>query len=147
MFRLGDFTLSSGKKSTWRMDVPEYFTDEDWEWAAAQIAHQLRNTPFNNVIGVPTGGEKLAVALQKYVDPDANQTIVVDDVYTTGQSIGKVLRPRDIGYVVYVREPIKYEHHNNRVYGLWYSPEAVEDMMEGASRLKIYTGEDSIVNS
>jgi len=82
LFQMGDFTLHSGQKATWKIEC-EALTDTDWETLAWMIA---QNHSFNRVIGVPTGGLKLAAALQQYCTGREN-TLVVDDVATTGASL------------------------------------------------------------
>jgi hypothetical protein len=85
MFDLGNFTLSSGAKSTFKIECDD-LTDSDIEALAAIIAE---NFQFSNVVSVPTGGDRLAKALQKYVGTSGGW-LIVDDVLTTGQSMEKV---------------------------------------------------------
>jgi hypothetical protein len=57
----------------------------DWACIAALIA--MRTAPFGRVEGVPTGGNALAEALTKYLNPASQRILLVDDVLTTGQSM------------------------------------------------------------
>lgn len=99
LFQLGDFTLNSGKTSKWKIEC-DALDEKDWETLAYMIWQMIG--VFNGVDGVPTGGLKLAKALEKYScrDPKNPDSIVledinpiphliVDDVLTTGNSIRK----------------------------------------------------------
>lgn len=96
LFQLGDFTLNSGARSSFKLEC-DALTDADWECLAQMIAAVVG--PFDTVEGVPTGGLKLAAALNKYREcirfptimkfvPDAH--LIVDDVLTTGGSMTRL---------------------------------------------------------
>lgn len=87
MFERGDFTFASGQKGKVKIKVPEHAIEEDWEAWALIIAENIK---FGSVEGVPTGGLPLAFALQPYI-VDSNVHLVVDDVFTTGGSLKKIM--------------------------------------------------------
>ncbi len=79
------FKLSSGVESIYKIDCSG-FSDEDWATIARLIAERIPN--FSSVVGVPTGGTKLALALKQYISSDTGAVpLVVDDVLTTGKSV------------------------------------------------------------
>ena len=87
LFRQGAITLSSGLASDWKIEC-DALTDEDWATLAHKIGQQYY---FGAVVGVPTGGLKLAAALQPYCRSGYPALLVVDDVLTTGASILKTM--------------------------------------------------------
>lgn len=112
LFQLGDFKLHSGSKSRWKIDC-DALTDEDIEALALMITEIVH--PFGSVEGVPTGGLRLAKALEKYIPSTNRQNVhlIVDDVLTTGRSIEEVAeshkglgpagRPAILGAVIFAR--------------------------------------------
>jgi len=92
LFRLGDFTLSSGQKSRWKIDC-DYLTEEVWKTLA--FMSQNWRFVYKEVIPVPKGKSRSTIdnavrfadALKSYCDPAANSYLIVDDVYTTGKSM------------------------------------------------------------
>ncbi len=106
LFRLGDFTLSSGEASPFKIDC-DALSDEDWAAVAAMLAEQL--PPFYSVDGVPRGGLKLAEAMRKYVRRGGGKHLIVDDVLTTGGSIARWRQRypgcQVIGAVLFARGP------------------------------------------
>lgn len=120
VFARGEFTLNSGAKSKWKLEC-DALTDEDWECLAYLIWQMVGR--FSGVTGVPSGGLKLAKALEQYscVDPEDEMVIVgsinplphliVDDVLTTGNSMHRTkirheageMHPLTIGAVVFAR--------------------------------------------
>lgn len=99
LFRLGDFKLHSGQESNWIIDC-QALTDNDLK-CLAHLGRALVG-PFGNVIGIPTGGNRFANAMQKYssIGPD----LVVDDVYTTGISmLGMNFMSNEKGLVIFTR--------------------------------------------
>lgn len=103
LFQLGDFTLHSGSKSNWKIDC-DVLTDADWETLACLVAEKV---DFAVVHGIPKGGLKFAIALQKYVNPLSAFTLIVDDVLTTGGSMEEARQEygieRSKGVVLFVR--------------------------------------------
>ena len=95
LFQLGDFTLSSGRRSSWKIEC-DALTAEDWRTLAAMGVEMLDKAgiSFHCALGVPTGGAKLAEALQAHLKPPTQRScvLVVDDVLTSG---GSILRVRE----------------------------------------------------
>lgn len=89
LFQLGDFVLSSGEKSRWKIEC-DVLTDNDWLTLAQMMRRMIG--PFSSVEGVPRGGLKLAEALQPFVDSGSSLHLIVDDVFTTGASLQRVVK-------------------------------------------------------
>ncbi len=87
LFNLGKITLSSGKSSEYKINC-DFLTDSDIE-AIAYLTSKLVGN-FSSVKGVPTGGLRLARAIEKYKNPYSNWILLVDDVLTTGNSMEKL---------------------------------------------------------
>lgn len=103
LFRRGSFTLNSGMYSPFKIDC-DALTDEDIRTIAWMIDSRLPEC-FGVVEGVPTGGLRLAEAMRSYARPnDTSQLLIVDDVWTTGNSIYKHKAGRlAIGAVIFAR--------------------------------------------
>lgn len=107
LFRLGDFTLSSGEPSPFKIDC-DALTEGDWEAAAAMLARRL--PPFSSVEGIPSGGLPLAAAMRRHArwGGDGN-LLLVDDVLTTGGSMERARKRypgrRVVGAVLFARGP------------------------------------------
>lgn len=109
LFQTGNFRLASGEESDFKIEC-DVLDDEDW----ATIAHQLslQVPPFVVAIGVPTGGLKLAEALNKYKAP-RGKVLFADDVWTTGTSMKRFMAEAGlvegdsamIGAVAFARGP------------------------------------------
>lgn len=98
LFKLGNCLLSSGDRSLYKIEC-DALTDADWDCLAALIAAHIN---FGSVEGVPRGGLKLAERLQLHVT--TGRLLIVDDVYTTGQSMEYQRAGRDaIGVCVFAR--------------------------------------------
>lgn len=126
LFRIGRFTLSSGKKAGWKIDC-DALDKGDWE-ALAVIASQVIDLDrFSAFIPVPTGGNPFAEALlgqcrdmpgaraglsaatlgRRSPPKDDRPRLIVDDVLTTGKSIIEAMdQPYDRGLVVFARGPL-----------------------------------------
>jgi hypothetical protein len=108
LFALGNFELSSGDRSFWKIQC-EAFTDADWYAIAHWMMHAMRtqHLSFSEVVGVPTGGLKLAEKLYPYRSTHSlwfAPRLVVDDVLTSGVSITQQMnREDDFGFVVFAR--------------------------------------------
>jgi len=103
LFQISNFTSSAGLDLDWRVEC-DALTDDDWAALAHMAAPLL--IPFDRVIGVPTGGEKLAKLMEKYKVPGANTTLIVDDVLTTGASMASAAKAHShncIGLVAFAR--------------------------------------------
>lgn len=83
LFKLGEFVSAAGYRLPFKIEC-DALDAEDWSCIAADCASKIT---FGEVHGVPTGGERLADALQDYCDPDSNVILIVDDVWTTGKSM------------------------------------------------------------
>lgn len=105
LFQLGKFTSHAGNELDWKIEC-DALTDEDWDCLAKMISEK---TEFGSVYGIPRGGTKLANALEKYVNPKNPIRLVVDDVWTTGTSMRGVMKPGDMGFVVFSRQKIPYD--------------------------------------
>lgn len=103
LFQKGDFTLHSGYKTFWKIDC-DALTDEDIDTLAFVVSLSLN---FSKVVSVPTGGDRLAKALEKYCDGEDFGTIIVDDVLTTGKSMNEMREkyPDALGIVIFSRGP------------------------------------------
>lgn len=100
LFQRKNFISHSGVPLTWKIEC-DALTDEDWETLALIISERCS---FKSVEGVPTGGLKLAAALQKYCSNKGYPLLIVDDVLTTGKSMWEHRGDRDaVGYVVFAR--------------------------------------------
>lgn len=84
LFQLGSFTLHSGQKSFFKIECDSLTAGEISCLARLMLD---RVPPFGRVVGVPRGGVRFAAALQPYCRPDCPRVLIVDDIYTTGQSI------------------------------------------------------------
>lgn len=94
LFKQGEFTSHSGLQLADKIDC-DALTDEDWEAQAKWFSDRIG---FGKVIGIKTGGTKLAEALQKYASP-FGPVLIIDDVLTTGRSMEKarVKYPEAVG--------------------------------------------------
>ena len=108
LFQHSNCKLHSGRESTFLIDC-NALTDADLE-ALAHMAVTYMLPPFGEVIGIPRGGLRFAAALRQYSSD--GPPLIVDDVYTTGISMGKVRREVEgsgrglpIGVVMFARGP------------------------------------------
>lgn len=102
IFNYGNYTLPSGGRSRWKLDLSE-LNDEEWV-EIADIA--IRCLPlFGSVESVPTGGDKLANILHAHRRKDHPNILIVEDVITTGQSMELIRDGRDdaVGLAVFSR--------------------------------------------
>ena len=76
------FTSHSGEKLDFKIEC-DSLTDEDIKTLSILIA---KNFEFSEVIGIPSGGERLAKELEKY-KKKYGLILIVDDVLTTGKSM------------------------------------------------------------
>lgn len=107
LFQKGPFTSSSGSILDFKIEC-DTLSDEEIEIIAKIVAdHDV----FSKVYSVPTGGDRLANALQKYCTPEGD-ILVVDDVLTTGASMEakrrevQALHPDEVilGVVIFARD-------------------------------------------
>ena len=108
LFRSGDFTLRSGRRSRWKIEC-DAFTTEDWTTLALMASEVLPR--FRDVLGVPRGGVPFAQALVPFASGEVSDPfLIAEDVCTTG---GSMERFRDslggegpfVGVCVFAREP------------------------------------------
>lgn len=104
LFQLGNFISHAGNELEWKIEC-DTLTDEDWDCLAKMISER---TEFGSVYGIPRGGVKLQLALEKYCNPKSKIRLVVDDVYTTGKSMHDVMTGDDIGFVVFARKRVEF---------------------------------------
>lgn len=85
LFLSGSFTLHSGQRTSWKIDC-DGLEPGDVETCAALMASMVG--PFSVVDGIPTGGTRLALAMDQYLVSCPEPTLLlVDDVLTTGKSM------------------------------------------------------------
>lgn len=88
LFRLGNFTLSSGRTSRWKIDC-DALTVEEIDMLADIV--QVVAGSFMRVEGVPQGGLRLAEALRPRCAAAGRLLyLLVDDVLTTGNSMNRL---------------------------------------------------------
>lgn len=103
LFTLGDFEMHSGNIGHWKIEC-DALTDADIECLAFMLSERL--SAFGSVYGIPTGGERLATAMRKYVTEGPR--LFVDDVLTTGTSMEQARSLASmpiIGAVIFARGP------------------------------------------
>lgn len=86
LFSRGNFTSSAGLELSWKIEC-DALTDEDIETLAHAVHEKMGAIHFRKVVSVPRGGDRLAGALGKYLDPNGGRVLIVDDVLTTGASM------------------------------------------------------------
>jgi orotate phosphoribosyltransferase len=104
LFRFGFVELNSGRCSHFKIDC-DALTIGDINTLAKLIARGFR---FSEVVGIPTGGDRLAHALQKWTK-EYGPLLIVDDVLTTGASMEKEKAKYPylhvVGIVIFARGP------------------------------------------
>jgi orotate phosphoribosyltransferase len=103
LFQLGVFKLHSGEDSQFKIECGA-LTDDDLNCIAYLLS--LRVPPFGSVLGIADGGLRLAQAMSKYTTEGS--LLIVDDVYTTGNSINSFLAAQGCeayGAVIFARTP------------------------------------------
>lgn len=100
LFQHGAFKSHSGLNLPFKIEC-DALTDEDWYQLAGILAETM--PPFSAVEGVPRGGIPLAKHLERFLQ-DEGKLLIVDDVYTTGNSMEEQRAGRDaLGAVVFAR--------------------------------------------
>lgn len=99
IFQRGLFIFSSGRRSDWKVEIDKA-DDEDIKTLALRGIEKLDG--FSKVIPVPKGksgspidnAKRIAEVLQPFAEPDNEHlpVLVVDDVYTTGDSINAEMK-------------------------------------------------------
>jgi hypothetical protein len=77
------FTGHSGDTLKWKVEC-DILNDDDWAWAAARVAEKFS---FRDVYGIPQGGLDFEHHLRRYIKPEGDCFLIVDDVLTTGGSM------------------------------------------------------------
>lgn len=87
LFQSGEYRLHSGELSDYKLEC-DALTWEDLETLALIASKAL---VWKDVWPIPTGGTPFAASLKKYNTGEATDPLlIVDDVYTTGESMLKV---------------------------------------------------------
>ncbi len=115
LFKWGAFKSHSGIPLNWKIEA-NALTKGDIECLARIISRHAGE--FNYVVGIPSGGVRLADELTKYQSPsssDRKTILLVDDVLTTGASMQQekkvlegIARQHNtayiiLGYVIFAR--------------------------------------------
>ena len=112
LFTAGDFISHAGLPLKWKIEC-DAIRSEEWD-CLAQMIMEYQKISFRWVEGIPRGGMSLATALQKYVDPNADDIgLIVDDVWTTGTSFKDYIKEKHSDkihyqihrWVVFARRP------------------------------------------
>lgn len=102
LFLSREFQLASGQQSDFKIDC-DALSDNEIAVCARLLIKRLPK--FGAVDGVPTGGNRLASAMLPYVTD--GPLLIVDDVWTTGNSMERYRAGRDaIGAVLFFRPEV-----------------------------------------
>jgi len=113
MFIKQKIKLHSGQISDFKIECDD-LKYQDYETLAYLISKRYY---FNSVYGIPKGGDRLAMHLSGYINPDGTDILIVDDVLTTGDSMEDAksrLTPKATsrdsfkGIVIFARGPCPY---------------------------------------
>lgn len=108
LFQRCDIILKSGETSDFKIEC-DALGWEDWDCLAYLLAQRLPS--FSTVYFVPNGGYRLMKALAPYQKTGSNLALVVDDVWTTGNSMRGtrelISNPNVIGAVVFARREVE----------------------------------------
>lgn len=98
----GEFELASGLLSDFKINC-DALSDTEIATCARLLSKRLPN--FGRVIGVPSGGNRLAAAMMPYAT--SGPLLIVDNVWTTGGSMERFRAGREaIGAVIFFRPEI-----------------------------------------
>lgn len=101
LFLNSAFTSHAGVRLPFKIEC-DALTNDDISVIAEIIA---RHTVFSSVVSIPRGGDRLARALQEFVQ-DFGPVLIVDDVFTTGKSMEdkrQEIGGNPIGVVIFAR--------------------------------------------
>ena len=91
LFTWGEFTSHAGNSLPFKIEC-DALTLSDWDCLASMIM-EYQDVPFRSVEGIPRGGLPLAYCLEKYATgKEEHQPMIVDDIYTTGQSFDDYMK-------------------------------------------------------
>jgi hypothetical protein len=114
LFQFAEFVLASGKKSKFKLEC-DAISPEEWH-SLGRIVRPIL-PPYGRVVSVPRGGDAWASILEHYRVPGEHRVLIVDDVWTTGISMGLVVNRTMIhtpinedflwhGVVLFARGPV-----------------------------------------
>lgn len=104
LFEKKKWIMHSGDISDFKIEC-DALTDKDIETLAYLISKRFT---FYGIYGIPTGGLRLAKALNKYKQKDGFYFLIVDDVMTSGESMKEAgqkegWRDNVVGVVIFGR--------------------------------------------
>lgn len=118
LFKNGNFVSRSGVNLSFKIEC-DALTDNDIKCIADFIASKIE---FYDVYGIPSGGTRLEMALEKH-KTKSDIFLIVDDVLTTGKSMefekNKRFDKKVIGWVIFARS--KPHHWINSMFQLYGS--------------------------
>lgn len=88
LFVAKDFIAHSGQLEKFKIEC-DALTNDDIETLAMMIHIEFTGMgmEFSEAYGVPSGGNRIAKAFEKYLNKKSNCILVLDDVLTTGRSM------------------------------------------------------------
>lgn len=113
LFQFGSFKLRGGGHSRFKIEC-DALSDEEIKGMAELLIDCL--PPYCEVIGIPTGGDRIAAAMEsRATGNEEHPVLIVDDVYTTGGSmlaacqVFNVAKPHRNwrGAVLFAREKVR----------------------------------------
>jgi hypothetical protein len=104
LFKRGEFVSHSGLLLPDKIDC-DFLDSEDWDAVARWFSRKIG---WSKAIGVPTGGDFLAYAMNQHANHINGPVVICDDVLTTGNSILEVMGqyPGCFGVVLFARGPL-----------------------------------------
>jgi adenine/guanine phosphoribosyltransferase-like PRPP-binding protein len=103
--------LHSKEYSNYKIEC-DSLTDDDWyglSMIAKEILPSQLTSNLKDIIGIPKGGLPFAKACKEVftINEDNKYFLIVDDVYTTGNSFKPYAKAYGIGLVAFARKRIK----------------------------------------
>lgn len=89
LFVNSPFQSHSGQSLPFKIEC-DNLSDEELDVFVNMIQNACKSynsLKFSSVMGVPSGGTRIADKLQQYTDETANRLLIIDDVLTTGKSM------------------------------------------------------------
>jgi len=118
------FKMHSGGIANYKIDC-DALTYGDIETLAFIINEYCEENEikFSEVYGIPTGGIKIANALNEYIDDEGEYLLIVDDVFTTGKYMEEAkekFKDRKVkGIVIFARNENKCPNWISPVFKMW----------------------------